>query len=133
MTEPKFTDEEIKKALECHIKRQCWNDCPNATEERQLLSKPCSQMIAEDALALINRYEAQIYRLKEDIEAQDSSISSLLDIVNSNYQKGRTDATKEFAERLMNKSKKRVSDVYGPRVYIQDVLDLEKEMMKEQE
>ena len=29
-----MTDEQIIKALECHIKRQCWNDCPNATEER---------------------------------------------------------------------------------------------------
>ena len=64
MTDHKFTDDDVIKALECHIKRQCWNDCPNATEKRQLLNKPCSQMIAEDALALINRQKVEIESLK---------------------------------------------------------------------
>lgn len=49
---------------------------------------------------LINRQKAEIKRLREDIKAQDSSISSLLSIVNSNYQNGRNEAIKEFAERL---------------------------------
>ena len=50
-----MTEAEIKKALECHIKRHCWDDCPNAREKIQPLDKPCSQKIAEDALDLINR------------------------------------------------------------------------------
>jgi len=62
-----MTDNEIIKALECHIKRQCWNDCPNATEERQLLSRPCSQMLAEDALDLINRKDAEIEKLNVEL------------------------------------------------------------------
>jgi TolA-binding protein len=76
-----LTDNEIIKALECHIKRQCWNDCPNATEERQLLSRPCSSMIAEDALDLINRKQAvnelqakEIVELKIKVEQQKADI-----------------------------------------------------------
>lgn len=80
----KPTDNEIIKALECHIKRQCWNDCPNATEKRQLLNRPCSSMIAEDALDLINRQKEEIERLttdnkllKSDVNADTAEINGL--------------------------------------------------------
>jgi hypothetical protein len=79
-----LTDNETIKALKCHIKRQCWNDCPNATEERQLLNRPCSSMIAEDALDLINRKQAvnklqakQIVELKIKVEQQKAEIENL--------------------------------------------------------
>lgn len=79
-------------------------------------------------LDLINRYEAEIERLQgynENLQTANTALSNeILDI--------KSEVIKEFAERLINKSKKRVSDVYGPRVYIQDVLDLEKEMTEEQ-
>lgn len=72
----KLTDKEIVKALECHIKRQCWNDCPNATEERQLLNKPCSQMIAENALDLINRLQEDKQNLEIELKAMRGAANS---------------------------------------------------------
>ena len=110
-----MTNNDIKKALECHIKRQCWNDCPNATEERQLLNRPCSQMIAEDALDLINRYEAEIERLEGDlieertrrknavaeIERLKGYVPPVVQMVNAyDLLNARNEAIKEFAERL---------------------------------
>ena len=71
-----MTDNDIKKALECHIKLHCWNDCPNATEERQLLNKSCSRMIAEDALDLINRQQAEIEKLERIIRFADRVIKN---------------------------------------------------------
>lgn len=43
----------------------------------------------------------------------------------------RTETVKEFAERLKNKSKRRVSDTYGKRVFIEDIDNLVKEMAGE--
>lgn len=44
------------------------------------------------------------------------------------YKNGYQQGVKDFAERLKNKSKKRVSDNYGARVFIQDIDNLAKEM-----
>ena len=101
------------KALECHIKRQCWNDCPNATEERQLLNRPCSSMIAEDALDLINRKQAvnelqakQIVKLKIKVEQQKAEIEQWKEEANkyqtmwceavNDIQTAQAEAIKEF-------------------------------------
>ena len=75
--ETKMKDNEIIKTLKCHIKRHCWDDCPNATGERQLLGRPCSQMIAEDALDLINRQKGEIERLKTAYETLKQEYDSM--------------------------------------------------------
>lgn len=98
MTPEKLTDEQIIRALECHIKRQCWNDCPNNTEERQLLNKPCSQIIAEDALNLINRLKADNERLEKAFENVNDKLINICD----NIDKTTTEAYKEFAEDVKN-------------------------------
>ena len=120
------TDDEIIKALKCCAsKRILCSRCPN-----KKVGKDCSDLTKTNALALIRRQKAEIEKLEEDVKAQDDSIKSLLSIVNSNYQNGRIDATKEFVERLKAKSKKRVSDNHGARIYIEDIDNLLKEMEK---
>lgn len=64
MPDNQMTESEIMKALECHLKRRCY-DCPLGKEDIQQLTKPCSQMIAEIALDLLNRKNAEIERLEE--------------------------------------------------------------------
>ncbi len=71
----------------------------------------------------INRQKAEIERLEEDIKAQDSSIESLLNIVNSNYQNGRADAVKEFAEMV----KEKIRTMSRIVVYDEDIDNLVKE------
>ena len=87
-----MTDKEIIKALGVCISALDCTECPYTNVLK------CS--IERDCIDLINRQQAEIERLEADIEWQDSSISSLLDIVNSNYQNGRADAAREFAERV---------------------------------
>lgn len=98
-----MTDNEIIKALECCIDSSHFGDCfelgcPMASadgcdsyEDNKLL---------KSALDLINRQKAEIERLEEDNEALNSAVDSALDIVNSNYQIGRTAGIKEFWEKL---------------------------------
>ena len=59
MTDKKFTDEEIKKALEraCSANNIC-NECPVRSV----------QFLAEKALDLINRYETENKKLKNALE-----------------------------------------------------------------
>lgn len=96
MTEHKFTDDEIIRALECCKNEDCDN-CPFFKYPKSI----CRWDVWDCALDLINRQKAEIERLREDIKAQDSSISSLLSIVNSNYQNGRNEAIKEFADKVI--------------------------------
>ena len=144
-----MTNNEIKKAVECHIKRQCRNDCPNSTEERQLLNRPCSQMIAEDALDLINRYEAEIERLEGDlieertrrknavaeIERLKGYVTPVVQMVNAyDLLNARNEAIKEFAERLQIYVIPQLADGYTREIVLKSSIDdLVKEMVGERE
>ena len=64
----KLNREQIIKALECHIKRRCY-DCPIGKEDIQTLNRPCSTMIAENALSLINELTADNEILRTRIVA----------------------------------------------------------------
>lgn len=125
MADKKLTDKEIIKAYEYCINHDGCEGCICATTDIQcIVNKPKLALDlfkryevkleeAEDTIQyadkeikrlndLINRLQAENERLNEDIQAQKSSISSLLSIVNSNYQNGKAEAYKEFAERLLN-------------------------------
>lgn len=57
MTDKKFTDEEIIKALECHIKAEDCEDCE--------IFEGCEEIIlTEKVLDLINRQNTEIEELK---------------------------------------------------------------------
>lgn len=91
-----MTDNEIIKALECHMKGQCFY-CPNRKEEVQLMLKGCSKMIAENALDLIKRQKAEIERLT-------TSFPKTLESIKKMRNGAKAEAVKEFAERLKDES-----------------------------
>lgn len=73
----KYTDEQIKKIAECHIKRRCY-DCPIGREDIQRLSKPCSTMISEILLDLINRQEADLNNIGIALEVTRDNLGDRL-------------------------------------------------------
>ena len=89
MTEHKFTDEEIIKALECctNKDRKYCTNCPLKNEF------VCVNQLASEALDLINRQKAEIERLqkKQDLFAN----------IGKMYSEIKAEAVKEFAERLI--------------------------------
>lgn len=105
MTEHKFTDEEVIKALEC---------CVNGTSEACLkcafgLTPPypvCKTVVEKYALGLINRQRAEIkslgkvlHELKQEAEMVYKQRDALRCQV-KNAEQTRAEAIKEFAERL---------------------------------
>lgn len=89
MTDKKFTDDEIVKALELHSNKDvaCLDKCPYA--ERHF----CGSSMARDALALINRQKAELEDLREIVFMDRSEAIKNL----------KAEAIKEFAQRLKKK------------------------------
>ena len=89
-----MTDNEIIKALECctdESYENC-NECPYSTD-----TLSCERLkLLEDSLELINRQNAEIEGLKKEVSvARDAYIS-----IQDRYEHTKTEAYKEFAERL---------------------------------
>ena len=62
MTNTKFTDEEIVKALECHFNEELYCvDCPLCNG----ILPSCAAALKSRTIDLINRQKAEIKRLKE--------------------------------------------------------------------
>ena len=93
MTDHKFTDEEVIKALECCILRKqyrCENrKCPLYYETTKY--SDCTEMLVENALDLINRQKAEIERLRSQLDCYEET---------SGNKQAKAEAIKEFAERL---------------------------------
>ena len=93
--EPKMTDEEIIKALECCSKKEC-NKCPNYSEDIE-----CGEALLILALDLINRLKAEIGGLKKFIEKDQGLILKLTNVPKNEYDnKIKSETIKEFAERF---------------------------------
>lgn len=95
--EPKMTDEEIMKALEC-----CCNygllkcqKCPKQSD-----SKTCMYDLSKDALDLINRKDAENERLKKILENRGEICKLCEGKYTEKIKRARAKAIKEFAERL---------------------------------
>ena len=111
-----MTDKEIIKGLEC-CKRDfsmvnCL-DCPYNKEK----SANCMSFMIDDALDLINRQQAEIERLNNNISAVAITLSN-------SAKETRAEAIKEFAERL-----KRLKQM--PLITTVDIDNLVKEMVGE--
>ena len=85
MTDNKFTDTDIAKALKCCANKKQCSDCPFCVTSRE----PCYITLAREAASLLDRREAEIDRLKKGWRA---------DVVETANAKA--EAIKEFAERL---------------------------------
>lgn len=185
MTDHKFTDKEIIKALEICAKSECWGDCedmgcPAAMKhgchfylrtDEDYEGVIQTEML-KDALDLINRQKAEIERLNaahadmteslrlaaeanKDMQAEIERLESNLKFVRGTVKRlqeydeerdvrlharltanARTEAIKEFAERLKANMSNIARMEYGGNTYFcvgYDLIDnLVKEMMEGQ-
>ena len=126
MTDKKITDEEIKSSLEviattrncneCKIRNCKWGTCN------------CSQITANVALDLINRQKAEIERLEKVFNGRDQLVNAL----NKCYKQAKSEAYKEFAERLNEKAQTAdCFDSYNMVVGTHFIDNLLKEMIDE--
>ena len=90
--------DEIIKALECHIKRRCY-DCPIGKEDIQTLNRPCSTMIAENALALIKELIEEAANWRIDAENFRNERDELVE-ENERLKAEKSAALDTFAEKL---------------------------------
>ena len=115
MTDNKLTDNEIKKALECCSNAEPCENCP--------YQKQCDETdLAEIALDLINRQQAEIERLQKE-NNQFSDIGKM-------YSEIKSEAIKEFAEKLKEQAYLTDHKVYA--VLRDDIDNLVKEMVGEE-
>lgn len=91
-----MTDNEIIKALECCIEDEDCAHCPSIKEMPY-----CSNDIMVDALNLIKRQRAEIERLKNEIQTTKDAYIML----QTKNEIIKSEAVKEFTERLKNKIK----------------------------
>jgi hypothetical protein len=118
--ERKFTDNEIVKALECCSKKTLLDDfcdvCPNLA-----MGSKCMDNMLSDALDLIHRQKAQIERYEKTVGklavSKDGIVTGMLNGKETEYiqksvadvfrnmavNRAKTEAIKEFAERLKEK------------------------------
>lgn len=111
MTDKKFTDEEIVKALEyCNAGR---TDCDKCVLKRKCESYPFHSAVAEYAFDLINRQKMiaeekqqladEVHLLKDEVERLNKVYQAnqqLINALNKSYFLVKTEAYKEFAERI---------------------------------
>ena len=123
-----MTDNEIIKALECctdESYENC-NECPYSTD-----TLSCERLkLLEDSLELINRQNAEIEGLKKEVSvARDAYIS-----IQDRYEHTKTEAYKEFAERLNEEAQiADCFDSYNMVVGTHFIDNLLKEMVGEEE
>ena len=120
-----MTDNEIIKALECctdESYENC-NECPYSID-----TVSCERMkLLEDSLDLINRQQAEIDVLRADLKRVCAERDAR--ICTNNFIK--SEAIKEFAERLKEKSYKTIRN-YGLTKDVVEVCDIDN-LVKEME
>ena len=148
MTDKKFTDEEIIKALGCCISTTTDEACGGCPFNKQKLCDKDQGALERYALDLINRQNSEIERLKEcpkcvyecDGEVTEYCVQGPC----SNFktvEKIKTEAYKEFAERIKMSIKANVVEtlcndvkgVYNAECVLDDIDNLLKEMVGEEE
>lgn len=129
---PKFTDNEIKKALECCATRDGCKSCPRSYNGEMCRGDTPTEMIL-DALDLINRLEAENQRLRAQVrclkqydEERDIALHARL------IATAKAEAAEEFAEGLKEKACSYDLPNYHSfdAVTVEDIDDFAKEMEK---
>ena len=88
-----MTDNEIIKALEAC---EAINPCRGCPYKKYLTGAKCVSMLLKDTLDLINRQKAEIERLNIEFQSMRSAANSY----KMHYETAKSEAIKEFAERL---------------------------------
>ena len=119
-----MTDNEIIKALECCTEDEDYTHCPSIKEMPY-----CSNDIMVGALNLIKRQQAEIERLKNEIQTTKDAYIML----QTKNEIIKSEAIKEFAVRLKEKSFETIRN-YGLTKDVVEVCDIDnlvKEMVGE--
>ena len=95
MTDKKYTDEEIIKALECHINAE---DCVGC----EMFGRCDEIILTKLVLDLINRQKAEIERLRAKVETRTQEKLALGGVYTQKLKTAKAEAYKEFAEKLEN-------------------------------
>lgn len=113
-----MTDNEMIKALECctdESYENC-NECPYSIDTER-----CERMkLLEDILDLINHQKAETERLKKEIQITKDAYTML----QTKNEIIKSEAVKEFAERLKEKSFKTIRN-YGLTKDVVEVCDID--------
>lgn len=96
MTDKKFTNEEIVKALECCL---CDNSECLQCQKKELCKIDCDEL-ATKTIDLINRQKADIERLRAKVETRTQEKLALGRIYTQKLKTVKYEAYKEFAERF---------------------------------
>lgn len=132
----KFTDEQIIKAMECCSTDVQENPCPKCAFYNK---HRCSTLMLNAASDIINRQKVKIKSLKQIINEQDKEVLKLQnriifwrDYLNYQPEKIKSEAIKEFAERLKKHNFVDNLSLDGKEtVYVDDIDNLVKEMTEE--
>lgn len=137
MTNKRYTDEEIVKALECCL---CDNSECLQCQNKEFCKIECDELTTK-TLDLINRKMEEIERLKAEIERiQKARLKQAKFLAEQKAQKyelidklsrAKTEAYKEFAEKLKEKHCDIV--LYGEIVTVNTIDNLLKEMVGDEQ
>lgn len=130
-----MTDNEIIKSMQCVIGKEML--CSECTYQKVLPFPSCRMMCAKNALDLINRQNAEIERLNIELQSMRSAANSY----KMHYEAAKSEAIKEFAERLNGTITNAINAYYnsnGGGYYlaedvIEDIDNLVKEMTEVEE
>lgn len=95
MTDKRYTDEEIVKALECCL---CDNSECLQCRNKEFCRADCDE-IATKTIELIKHYRAEIEKLKKEVNLVSIQFQDLQERIDN----AKAEACKEFAERLKEK------------------------------
>ena len=102
----KMTDDEIKKALECCVEGKC-QLC--SLYDNDTIADNCPTGLLKLCLDLINRQQAEIERLKIELQAMRNAANSYKaenERLLQNLQQPQSEAIKEFSKFLVSDAKK---------------------------
>lgn len=131
MTEHKYTDEEVIKALEC-----CSKDVPllNSCEGCPFAGEKCAAFLPQTALDLINRQKAEVERLEHiraDLSKENDRLRSEKDKLIKSYKVCVVDAVELFAERIKDNQNRLFNCIYSEYHFGNMIETLVKEFTEE--
>lgn len=140
MSNRKFTDDEIIKALECCNTPGFCDKCPYYDEDADDYEEACKYFLIEDVFSLVQRQKAEIERLQavhadmteslrlaaeanKDMSVELDAMRGAANSYKMHYEKAKSEAIKEFADRLIKKC-----DAPHWCVWMSEIEDLKEEM-----